>query len=100
VQSSLDRRFNGRSVRVSYYGTYHSAKGLEFDAVILPFCSAERLPDPDTVRALGAEEATSEDGKLLYVAVTRARTRLILTHINELTCLMPSADGLYRIVVT
>jgi superfamily I DNA/RNA helicase len=83
-----------------YFGTYHSAKGLEFDAVILPFCSAERLPDPDAARALGIDEAASEDGKLLYVVVTRAKTRLILTHIGELTSLMPSAGGLYQIVVT
>jgi superfamily I DNA/RNA helicase len=31
------------------YGTYHSAKGLEFDAVILPFFTSQRLPDLEDV---------------------------------------------------
>jgi superfamily I DNA/RNA helicase len=34
------------------YGTYHSAKGLEFDAVILPFCNHEKLPDLKAIREL------------------------------------------------
>ena len=37
------------------YGTYHSAKGLEFDRVLLPFCGADRLPDPEVAAAFGPE---------------------------------------------
>ena len=77
------------------YGTYHSAKGLEFDMVILPFCSDARLPDPHEVETFGQEEAEIEDGRLLYVGVTRARTRLLITHTGGLTGLFPPDPALY-----
>jgi superfamily I DNA/RNA helicase len=78
------------------YGTYHSAKGLEFDMVILPFCSKERLPDPEGVAALGEEDALAQDGRLLYVGVTRAKIFLLITYSGELTRLLPSDFGLYQ----
>ncbi len=78
------------------YGTFHGAKGLEFDTVILPRLSNEHLPDPVAVAALGEEEATAGDGRLLYVGVTRARQGLIMTHSGELTRLMPLNDGLWQ----
>jgi len=81
------------------YGTYHSAKGLEFDMVILPFLSKDTLPDPDCVLSMGHEDALTHDGRLLYVAVTRAKTRLIMFFSNNLTELMPSKDGIYKEVV-
>ncbi len=42
-----------------HYGTYHSAKGLEFDLVVMPFCSADRLPDPEVREAFGDEDAAA-----------------------------------------
>jgi superfamily I DNA/RNA helicase len=78
------------------YGTYHSAKGLEFDMVILPFCSKERLPDPEAVTIFGEEDAKAQDGRLLYVGVTRAKTRLIMTYTGEVTCLLPGDVNLYQ----
>jgi superfamily I DNA/RNA helicase len=77
------------------YGTYHAAKGLEFDTVILPRLAAEHMPDPQAVEALGEEEATAGDGRLLYVGVTRGRQNLIMTCTNELTPLMPANEGLW-----
>jgi superfamily I DNA/RNA helicase len=68
-----------------YYGTFHGAKGLEFDTVILPFFSTTTLPEPEQVRAFGEEEAQVLDGKLVYVGVTRAKTRLIMTFSNTTT---------------
>jgi len=79
-----------------YYGTFHGAKGLEFDTVILPFCSSAVLPDPGVVRTLGQGEADATDGKLLYVGVTRAKTGLIMTHTGPRTSLLPSTSGLYQ----
>lgn len=79
-----------------YYGTYHSAKGLEFDIVILPFCTETRFPDSDTVEALGIEDGTFQDGKLLYVGVTRAKSRLLITHNGNITTLLPQDDSLYQ----
>jgi superfamily I DNA/RNA helicase len=78
------------------YGTYHSAKGLEFDAVILPFCNAGTLPEPEVVKNFGEREANSQDGRLLYVGVTRAKTRLIITYTGEFTSLLPTNDNLYE----
>jgi superfamily I DNA/RNA helicase len=79
-----------------WYGTYHSAKGLEFDMVILPFCSCERLPDPEAVAAFGDEDAMIQDGRLLYVAVTRAKTRLVITYSGQISPLLPPDAGLYN----
>lgn len=78
------------------YGTYHSAKGLEFDAVILPFCNNRNLPNPKVVEAFGKEDASIQDGRLLYVGITRAKTRLLITYSGELTRLLPTDDSLYR----
>jgi len=78
------------------YGTYHAAKGLEFDMVIMPFCSADRLPDPGDVTALGIEDASIRDGRLVYVGVTRARSWLILTYTGEPTTLLPPDARLYQ----
>lgn len=78
-------------------GTYHSAKGLEFDTIILPFCNKERLPSEDKILALESrEEALSDEIKLIYVGVTRARRGLFISYSGELTELLPTDDGLYQ----
>lgn len=79
-----------------FYGTYHSAKGLEFDAVFVPFASRARLPHPPDIASFGEEEAASRDVKLLYVAVTRARSNLVLTYTGNPTPLLPQAPGLLQ----
>lgn len=78
-----------------WYGTYHAAKGLEFDHVLLPFCSADRLPDPDLVATFGDEEALARDARVLYVGITRAKDRLIMTHAGDVTPLLPTDEALY-----
>lgn len=77
------------------YGTYHAAKGMEFDAVFLPFCSRERLPDPEEVDSFGPDDAAIEDGRLLYVGVTRAKSRLIISYTGDQSALLPPDDTLY-----
>ncbi len=53
-----------------WVGTYHSAKGREFDAVCLPCLEEGILPT-------GAKSADhDEERRLLYVGITRARHRL------------------------
>ena len=79
-----------------FYGTYHSAKGLEFDSVLVPFASSARLPHPPDIVAFGSDEAASRDVKLLYVAVTRAKSNLVLTHTDDPTPLLPLAAGLLQ----
>jgi len=80
----------------AFYGTYHAAKGLEFDTVFLPFLSEDSMPDPDEIQTHGVEEAKSGDGKLLYVGVTRAKTQLIITFSGKASPLLPSDDSLYQ----
>jgi len=79
-----------------YHGTYHSAKGLEFDMVIVPFLDANNLPDQDHIASHGEEDALTHDGRLLYVAVTRAKTSLILLYSGEITPLLPIDESLYQ----
>ena len=79
-----------------FHGTYHSAKGLEFDMVILPFLDADNLPDADYIASHGEDEALLHDGRLIYVATTRARKELVLLHSSELTSLLPQDESLYK----
>jgi len=80
-----------------YFGTFHAAKGLEFEIVILPFVSSDRLPPQEMVDAFGSDEARARAARRLYVGVTRARTELLLGYVGELTDLLPnSADPVWH----
>ncbi len=77
--------------------TIHQAKGLEFDLVFVPALVEGRLPQPrrrdglwavadlDLPQQLlepgirGREDQLAEERRLLYVAMTRARHRLVLS---------------------
>ncbi|MGW0800616.1 3'-5' exonuclease [Streptomyces sp. NPDC002692] len=74
-----------------FYGTYSAAKGLEFDSVILPWCDADEMPKPSEVEAHGRAEAMAREARQLYVAVTRARSGLIILRSGQLTPLLPDA---------
>jgi len=58
--------------------TVHSAKGLEFRAVFLTGMEDEVFPYKGL--APGEEEELEEERRLAYVALTRARERLYVTH--------------------
>ena len=79
-----------------FYGTYHAAKGLEFDTVFLPFLSDQRWPHPPDVQFLGVQEAAARDSRLLYVGITRARSTLVLTYSGRMMPLLPSDGELYQ----
>jgi len=63
--------------------TIHSAKGLEWDHVVLVGVDDRTLPSPWAVRRAardGDDGELEEEKRLLYVAVTRARERLDIVH--------------------
>ncbi len=57
--------------------TVHSAKGLEFDCVFITGLEEGLFPNE---RALNDHEGIEEERRLMYVAITRARKRLYLSH--------------------
>ncbi len=77
------------------YGTVHNAKGYEFDTVILVGLSDDRWPDPAAVTAEGTVDASANDGRLLYVGVTRARSALIVTYSGARSELLPPREELW-----
>ena len=58
--------------------TMHSAKGLEFDTVFVAGCEDAVVPWSFGSRA--GERDEQEELRLLYVAMTRAKERLLVTH--------------------
>ncbi|MBI4727884.1 MAG: ATP-dependent DNA helicase UvrD2 [Acidobacteria bacterium] len=74
--ADLGRRFapeaEGRGLQIL---TYHRAKGLEFAAVFLPRMEEKELP----FALSRTEEEISEERRLLYVGITRAKRHLFLS---------------------
>jgi DNA helicase II / ATP-dependent DNA helicase PcrA len=74
--ADLRERFDSEQPRQAVrLMTYHSAKGLEFEAVFLPRLEQRELP---FYKALDAG-ALAEERRLFYVGLTRARMHLLLT---------------------
>jgi DNA helicase-2/ATP-dependent DNA helicase PcrA len=59
--------------------TAHLAKGLEFDQVIVPFCTENNYQ-------------TLADKQMLYVACTRAMHKLTITHTQKISSLIKQYD--------
>jgi len=61
--------------------TVHSAKGLEFDVVFLTGLEEGLFPHEQSVSGTNAtHDGLEEERRLAYVAITRARNRLYLSH--------------------
>ncbi len=64
--------------------TMHGAKGLEFDRVILPGLAEGKCPRKEAIekaeRGGQEESAMEEERRLFYVAVTRAKKKLVLSY--------------------
>ncbi len=67
----------------------HAAKGLEWDTVVLAGCSDGLLP----ITMAETPEQIEEERRLLYVGITRARERLVISYSRART---PGARGTRR----
>ena len=56
--------------------TIHASKGLEYDCVVLCGAGSAQMPHPKSTDP----ESFEEERRLMYVAVTRARKRLLITY--------------------
>ncbi|MBW6514905.1 MAG: UvrD-helicase domain-containing protein, partial [Candidatus Syntrophosphaera sp.] len=75
LQTDMDRaERSADSVRLM---TLHNAKGLEFDCVFIVGLEQELLPHR---MSMDSRESIEEERRLLYVGVTRAKTRLLLSY--------------------
>jgi ATP-dependent DNA helicase UvrD/PcrA len=77
--ADIEGRFGtdgGRGVNLL---TYHRAKGLEFEAVFLPQVQDGELP----FRRSKSDEAIAEERRLFYVGITRAKTHLVISWVND-----------------
>jgi DNA helicase-2/ATP-dependent DNA helicase PcrA len=63
-----------------FIATIHKAKGLEFENVIIPQVVDGVFPSFYSQ----TEDDKIEDARLLYVAMTRAKTNLVLTYYTSL----------------
>jgi DNA helicase-2/ATP-dependent DNA helicase PcrA len=62
--------------------TIHGAKGLEFELVLLTGMEEDMFPYRNTQEPRSPEEM-EEERRLAYVAVTRAREHLVITHAKQ-----------------
>jgi DNA helicase-2/ATP-dependent DNA helicase PcrA len=56
--------------------TIHASKGLEYDCVVLCGAGSAQMPHPKSIDP----ESFEEERRLMYVAITRARSRLLITY--------------------
>lgn len=61
--------------------TFHGSKGLEFKTVYLPYINSGIVPYNKAV----TEEALEEERRMFYVAMTRAKDKLVLTSVSSET---------------
>jgi DNA helicase II / ATP-dependent DNA helicase PcrA len=75
--AELERRFgrNGEARRGVHLLTYHGAKGLEFEVVLLPRVEEKELPH----RQSKTEAEIAEERRLFYVGLTRAKRGLAVS---------------------
>ena len=81
LKAELERRFGTRSEsrRGVHLLTYHGAKGLEFEVVLLPRMEESELP----CRQARTPAELAEERRLLYVGMTRAKRVLAITWVRE-----------------
>jgi superfamily I DNA/RNA helicase len=89
-----DRPIGPRGAAVTVT-TLHRAKGLEYKAVVVAGASAASLPQRAALQEVDdpadVEDARTRERQLLYVGLTRARDRLLVTWTGEPTSYLQDA---------
>ena len=80
-RAELERRFGdgGEARRGVHLLTYHGAKGLEFEVVLLPRLEEKELPS----KQAQTPSEVAEERRLFYVGMTRAKRRLAVTWVGQ-----------------
>jgi DNA helicase-2/ATP-dependent DNA helicase PcrA len=73
LEKSTEREHHDNELTVA---TIHASKGLEYDCVVLCGAGSGQMPHPKSTDP----ESMEEERRLMYVAVTRARKRLLITY--------------------
>lgn len=83
VSLEADFKSTGTSEQAVTLSTIHSAKGLEWDCVIMPMMCDHIFPNPKKQEDVDPDErqdGLNTDKKLMFVAVTRSKKDLILSY--------------------
>ena len=80
-RDELERRFGsqGDERRGVHLLTYHGAKGLEFELVLLPRLEEKELPS----KQARTDDELAEERRLFYVGMTRAKRGLAITWVRK-----------------
>lgn len=81
MESLSDMEAPTKDDEILTLSTIHSAKGLEWNTVIITNCLDGRFP---SVAAATDPDALEEERRLMYVAATRAKENLIITYPTNL----------------
>lgn len=81
TESMTGMEEKGKDDEMLTLSTIHSAKGLEWNTVIITNCLDGRFP---SVNAASDPDALEEERRLMYVAATRAKEHLIITYPTNL----------------
>ncbi len=95
-RAELEHRYGdgGESRRGVHLLTYHGAKGLEFEAVILPRLEEKELPSKQARRPAEIDD----ERRLFYVGMTRAKRRLAVTWVRKPSRFLGELGGSPRAV--
>lgn len=82
-----DRKFVSNSSNITF-STMHSCKGLEFDEVIIIDTIKDIIPTVEALKSsvIGELDQIEAETRLFYVALTRAKSKLIIYKSSKLNC--------------
>ena len=92
----LSEKMQGASNAV-FLSSMHLAKGLEFRAVVVMACDDEVIPSQSRIETVtddsDLEDVYNTERQLLYVALTRARDRLLVTAVDPASEFLEDMDA-------